>query len=602
MQNDTKKAWFHSEAFESVTQKIAIIDRDFRIVEANKNFAETFGPWEGEYCYKVYKHRDTPCESCLAVKTFEDGQSRVKDETGYDQDGNFAYYIVRTEPIIDEDGSIPYVIEFSDDITESQEIQRVYHILFDRVPCYVQILDRNLTVVRANKKQRETFGECEGMHCHDVYKRKTTRCHPCPALLAFQDGQVHTAEHVGKTKEGQEILFVTTASPLARGDDEITHVIEISMDVTALRTLQSELQKANALEESLINNSTDGIVAFDEAGKIMIINPAAEAILKCPVGEAVGGGILKEMFPKEFQDILAGEQEICRLEETVVKAKDQEEIPVRFSGVALKSYGISLGSAAFFQDLRPLKQLEEEKLEAERLAAVGETVAGLAHSVKNVLQALEGGMYAVRSGLSKKNEDRVLKGWGVIERNFDKVTTLVKDFLSFSKGRLPVTEIVDPNELVRDVVNLYQDVAQQSNVEIQTDLDDCIKPAPLDPSGIHTCLTNLLSNAIDASVLSEKERGTVTLRTREVNGTLILEISDEGCGMDYDVKRKVFTTFFTTKGGGGTGLGLLTTRKIVQEHGGQIHLDSEVGQGTTFRLEFPRNRLPQPAKDQSPLK
>ncbi|RJP29439.1 MAG: PAS domain-containing sensor histidine kinase [Candidatus Omnitrophota bacterium] len=591
--------WLHSEAFERVTQNIAIIDRDFRIVEANRNFAKTFGEWQGQYCYKIYKRRDTPCESCLAMKTFEDGKSRVKDETGYDQNGDFAYYVVRTEPIPAADGSIPYVIEFSDDITESQEIQRVYHVLFDRVPCYVQILDRNLRVVRANKKQRETFGECEGRHCHDVYKRKSTRCHPCPALLAFQDGQVHTAEHVGVATDGREILFVTTASPLSRGDNQITHVIEISMDVTAVRTLQSELQKANALEESLINNSTDGIVAFDEDGKIMIINPAAELILKCPVGEAVGGGILKDMFPQEFQEILDGRSADCHLEESCVIAKDQERIPVRFNGVALRNAGNSLGCAAFFQDLRPMKKLEEEKLEAERLAAVGETVAGLAHSVKNVLQALEGGMYALRSGLSQKNEERVLKGWGVIERNFDKVTSLVKDFLSFSKGRLPETQMVNPNELVMEVIALYKDVAHNAKVRLIADLEENLQSAPLDPSGIHTCLTNLLSNAIDATVLSEKGRGNVTIRTREKNGCLIFEVSDEGCGMDYDVKRKVFTSFFTTKGGGGTGLGLLTTRKIVQEHGGQIVLDSEIGQGTTFRIELPRHRLPSPTQKPS---
>ncbi len=595
MQNNFKD-WFHAEAFKYITQCIAVIDQNYKIVEANKKFTETFGQWEGQYCYKVYKRRDTPCESCLAVKTFKDGKSRVKDETGYDQNGNFAYYVVRTEPIIAGDGSIPYVIEFSDDITETQEIQRVYHILFDRVPCYVQILDRELKVIRANKRQRETFGKSEGKYCHEVYKRKNTRCYPCPALLAFQDGQVHTSEQVGYTKDGREILYVTTASPLARGDKEITHVIEISMDVTAMRSLLSQLEKANALEENLINNSTDGIVAYDEAGKIMVVNPAAEKMLKCPVGEAVSGSILQNMLPQEFQEVYEDRRSTIHLDETNVIAKDGEKIPVRFRGVALRSNGESLGCAAFFQDLRPLKRLEEEKLEAERLAAVGETVAGLAHSVKNVLQALEGGMYAVRSGLEKKNEDRVLKGWGVIERNFDKVTGLVKDFLSFSKGRLPETQYVDPNQLVEEVVSLYKDVADKANVELVTDLDSQIEPAPLDPSGIHTCLTNLLSNAIDASIISDKQRGRVTLRTGENNGAIIIDVSDEGCGMDYDVKRRVFTTFFTTKGGGGTGLGLLTTRKIVQEHGGQITLESEPGKGTTFRIELPRHRLPPPAQ------
>jgi signal transduction histidine kinase len=84
----------------------------------------------------------------------------------------------------------------------------------------------------------------------------------------------------------------------------------------------------------------------------------------------------------------------------------------------------------------------------------------------------------------------------------------------------------------------------------------------------------------------------VTVRTFEKNGIITYEVSDNGGGMDYEVKKKVFTTFFTTKGLGGSGLGLLMTKKIVQEHGGKIDLESKPGEGTTFRIKFPRRRLP----------
>ena len=117
--------------------------------------------------------------------------------------------------------------------------------------------------------------------------------------------------------------------------------------------------------------------------------------------------------------------------------------------------------------------------------------------------------------------------------------------------------------------------------------------APLDEENIHTCLVNLVSNALDACEMSHKDERRVVLTTRERNGTLIYEVTDNGCGMEYDVKQKVFTNFFSTKElGKGTGLGLLTTRKIVQEHGGKIDVASESGKGTTFRIELPRRRLP----------
>jgi signal transduction histidine kinase len=167
----------------------------------------------------------------------------------------------------------------------------------------------------------------------------------------------------------------------------------------------------------------------------------------------------------------------------------------------------------------------------------------------------------------------------------------VKDFLSFSKGRLPVLKMIDPAELVAEIVGLYKDVAAQSGIELKSEIDGKLKPAPLDADGIHTCLTNLVSNAIDACVMSEKKGNEVVISVSEGRDKLIFEVSDNGSGIDYEIKKKIFTTFFTTKGGEGTGLGLLTTRKIVKEHGGSIKVISQKGKGARFKMEFPRKRL-----------
>ena len=117
--------------------------------------------------------------------------------------------------------------------------------------------------------------------------------------------------------------------------------------------------------------------------------------------------------------------------------------------------------------------------------------------------------------------------------------------------------------------------------------------APIDYESMHECLTNLVGNAIDACQVSNGCSWYVAVWKFEKNGVITYEVSDNGCGMDYEVKKKVFTTFFTTKGLGGSGLGLLMTKKIVQEHGGKIELESKPGEGTTFRIKFPRRRLPQ---------
>jgi signal transduction histidine kinase len=111
----------------------------------------------------------------------------------------------------------------------------------------------------------------------------------------------------------------------------------------------------------------------------------------------------------------------------------------------------------------------------------------------------------------------------------------------------------------------------------------------MDPSDIHTCLANLVSNAIDACKASGKEECAVSLRVKQEGRSLVFEVEDTGCGMEPEIKEKVFSSFFTTKGLAGTGLGLLVTKKIVREHGGSIEVASEPGEGSRFRLELPRD-------------
>jgi signal transduction histidine kinase len=246
-------------------------------------------------------------------------------------------------------------------------------------------------------------------------------------------------------------------------------------------------------------------------------------------------------------------------------------------------------------DITATKLLEQEKLEAERLAAVGQTVAGLAHGVKNVLMGLEGGVYIVRSGLQRGNLERLLQGWQLVEENIARISAFVKEFLDFAKGRTPSVTLVDPNRVATKVVELFSETARLAKIDLRASLAEHVEPAYLDEDGIHTCLANLVSNALDACQVSDKPTRHVVLTTRDEGDTLVFQVADDGTGMDSEIRKRVFTNFFSTKGSGrGTGLGLLTTRKIVDQHGGRVTFESVEGMGSTFRLEFPRQRLPRP--------
>jgi signal transduction histidine kinase len=292
-------------------------------------------------------------------------------------------------------------------------------------------------------------------------------------------------------------------------------------------------------------------------------------------------------LPEEFVQLMREKGSSLQLPEVSISDSEGEQLPVRLSGTVLKEGDQVLGAAAFLQDLRDYKRLAQEKLDSERLAAVGSTVAQLAHGIKNILTGLEGGMYVIRSGIKKGSTERTNKGWDMLERNVQRITALVRGFLSFSKGHTPAFEPTDPNQIARDVVDLYSDAAREKGVRLGLETCDDITEAELDPEDIRTCLENLLSNAMDACEASRKEDQTVTVRVARNNGELLYEVDDNGVGMDCEIKNKVFTTFFTTKGMGGTGLGLLVTRKIVQEHGGRVEIESVPNEGSVFRIELP---------------
>jgi len=588
------KQWVHQELFQQIPFNIAIIDRDFNIVEANLNFEDFFGDWRDRKCYQAYKGRFSPCPNCSAQKTFKDGLIRVRDEEGIDRYGRISHYVGHIAPIKDAAGNIPYVLEMTTDVTETRRWQRQYNLLFERVPCYITIIDREFRIIRSNEKFRETFGEAQNKHCYVVYKGRRSKCPDCPAEKTFLDGQVHHSRQVGRTKSGVRNHYIVSTSSLGRtGAGGGGLVIEIANDVTELHQLESELRAAHNFRENLIKNSWYGIIATDDKDEVIIFNPAARKILKYPSSKILDKESYRKILPAEFKQILDHRQGSCRFEETELTALDGEKIPVRFTGTVLKDRGRFLGATAFIRDLRHLKQLEKEKLDAERLAAVGQTVAGLAHSVKNILMGLEGGMYMVSTGLQHRDQQRISEGWEVLERNFEKTTSLVKDFLSFARGRQPEVKLIEPNELVMEIYELYKDTVSKVGITLTLELQPAIPKVPLDPDGIHTCLTNLVSNAIDACQMSEQENCRIVLRTFMRKNALFFEVEDNGVGMEYEVKQKVFTTFFTTKGGGGTGLGLLTTRRIIQEHGGSITLESVKGKGSRFRMEFPLNRLPE---------
>jgi PAS domain S-box-containing protein len=584
--------WVNLQLIETIPLGIAIIDPEYNLVYANKTFEQLFGDWKNRKCYNAYKSENEMCAHCESTLTFTDGTPRVNEEMGYDKNGRHIHYLQHATPIVDEDGNFPYIVHIFTNITEATQIRDEHQILFDQVPCNILLIDRNFRIVKANKRLRDSLGNPEGNFCFETLKGLKHKCSECTARQTFEDGQIHTGYHSWKSKGEQPLHLHVITVPLKRTDGSFDVVLEMAVDVTETMKLQDKLKFAHTYLNTIISTSIDGIFAVNEKGKVTIFNPAARKFFKIKDNQVISRENFTAILPKDFLAKVFEQPGHVYLPEAEVKTIDGEPFPVRLVGNKLMVDDKSIGMAFSVQDLREIKQLEREKIEAERLSAVGHTVAGLAHGIKNLNTALEGGMYMLKSGLAQGNIERIQKGMDMLARNIERVSIFVKAFLSFSKGREIQAKICDPAEIAKEVVDLYAVKAEKLGITLKYEKIGDIAPAPIDFESMHECLTNLVGNAIDACQMSDENSCYVTVRTFEEYNTIIYEVADNGCGMDYEVKRKVFTTFFTTKGLGGSGIGLLMTKKIVHEHGGTIDLKSKSGKGTTFSIRLPRRRLP----------
>ena len=372
-----------------------------------------------------------------------------------------------------------------------------------------------------------------------------------------------------------------------------------------VREATAEIERRSDFQEKLIRSSNDGIIATDEKGIVIIYNEGAQRIFGYAPEEILNRATIETLYPPEIRNQVRlglgkiGDVNLSQWREVTVVSESGEAVPTRFSGAILFQGTAVIGSVCFFRDLREIKRLQKDLIQSERLAAMGQTIAGLAHSIKNILYGLKGGVYVFNRAVEKDDTEKIKDGWRMIERNIQRISDLVMDLLMYSKERLPEPEDCSPNAIVRDVCSLVADLAKAHNITLIQDLDPAVGRAHMDPRAVHRILLDLVNNAIDAclfDMLSQK-KWTVTVSTALLkNGMIQFQVSDNGIGMDQETLENLFTRLFSSKGQKGTGLGLLVTEKLVKENGGAIYVASELGKGSTFTVHLPYRALKENGK------
>jgi len=265
--------------------------------------------------------------------------------------------------------------------------------------------------------------------------------------------------------------------------------------------------------------------------------------------------------------------------------RDPENVrPRRFNRDHLKLMGAIAHQAALaVEDTRYYRGM----VQAERLVAVGQTVAVLSHDIKNILQGIVGGSFLIEQGLEEHNEELIAEGWGIVQKNQELISDMILDMLTLSKEREPSLSFEDINKITTRVVALMQGRVQPLGILLNWEPDHSIPSFCFDSKQMTRAITNILTNAIDA--VAEKSVGHIEIASKlnEAFGRVEIIIDDNGDGIPDEQKDQLFRPFQTTKKGQGTGLGLAVTQKILQEHNGNVQLTNSPLGGARFILEIP---------------
>ena len=456
---------------------VSIHNRELEIVEVNQLYRERFGNKIGNRSWEIYPDTGSKGDLCPVGVTFQTGKGQRTRKTIRYLNGCELPAIVHTAPIRNSGGALELVLEIAADLSEVNRLQEAlrttqqrYQQLFDEVPCYISVQDREFKLTATNRRFKEDFGERIGSHCYSAYKNRSQPCANCPVAKTFEDGKSHQSEMVVTSKSGAQYNVLVWTAPIRNTSGETVQVMEMATNITQIRQLQ------------------------------------------------------------------------------------------------------------------------------DHLTSLGFLISSISHGIKGLLTGLDGGMYMINSGLVQENREKLQEGWDVVQLMVDRIRNMVRNILFYAKERELHWEAVEVAQFAEDVCQIVEHKMHHHGIEFIKNCREVSGEFEIDPAVVRSALLNVMENAHEA-VLAQTARnpGRITFSVHQENGNIVFDISDNGVGMDQETRENMFTLFFSSKGTGGTGLGLYITSRIVQQHGGSIHVETNLDRGTRFQIKLPR-KLPDSAK------
>lgn len=599
------------KVLDSLPDQITVLDPQRNVVSVNKTFLELSGLLEcdvlGRKCYET-----KPCPAiddpsggsvCPFREVMHTGEPCSTVFSFENSEGELVYHEVSAAPVFDQGGKVIQVIEGVRDVTRRIRLERELRETEQRLSQFLEaaqdivcIKDMNQRYVYVNPAAAELNSmlpeEMIGKTDYDLFPPRVA------AAMAEHDQKIVESGtpvgfYEGMKVRGELRYFQTVRYPIVNDQDEIVALSVMARDVTEERALQEQVRRNKEYMENILQHSSDMIITTDLEGNIVTFSPAGERMLGYSPGELIGKSI-EELWrdPEERRLLMDGVQTkgaVNNFNGTLL-AKDGRPVEISLSLALLRdSYGKVLGTVGISKDVTEENRLRAQLIEAERLAAIGQTVAGLAHCIKNILNGLKGGSYLVNTGLRRNDSDLINDGWNTVQKSINRIGNLSLDMLNYSRERDPELKETDPVDMLESTVDMVMKAAELEGVRIKMELE-AKAPVQLDPIAMSRAVMNLVVNAVDAC--KEKEYGPddwpeVVLSSWFKGDDLLIRVADNGGGMSKDMQIHLFQRFFSTKGSRGTGLGLAVTHKIVSEHGGSIDVASEPDKGSRFTIRLP---------------
>lgn len=459
----------------------------------------------------------------------------------------------------------------------------------------ILITDLNGIILEVNKAFTDLFGwtreEVIGKNTSIIRSSKTSDEIIREMWESINKKGGWKGEIINRRKNGMEIPILLSITPIYIDNEKIGYM-GVEIDISEKKKIENELLKEEQFTESLIETANSLIVGINLTGEINLFNKKCEEVTGYTKKEVLGKNWFEMFLPERWranvQKIFCSmiDGELPSKFENPIRTKNGEERLIAWSNTVIRNEKLEItGALGIGQDITEQKSLENQVLQAERLAIIGKMAAKVAHEIRNPLSSISLNTELLEDeirGYDSVNTEEAMALLKSIISEVDRVTSMTEEYLQFS--RLPESRLSKGNidGVIEEMLELMRPELNQKKIKFDFYGKNRISDLRFDRVQLRRAFLNIIRNAIEAMPKGGKLK--IWIQKRDLKA--IINIEDTGIGVPTDEIEKIFDPFYTTKDFG-TGLGLAIAQQIIHEHGGQIYCHSEVGQGTIFSIELP---------------